>query len=100
MERCQSYVSDARCDGGPLNWEYKKLFSGSTPEDLTRQGAELAKLDLIKFKEAELERMKFNVSEVCEEVATRVNGAPGPGGYMTSYASKEVKKHFFQMRTS
>ena len=26
VERYQSYVGDAICDGGPLNWEYKKLF--------------------------------------------------------------------------
>ena len=25
VERCQSYVDDAICDGGPLEWEYKQL---------------------------------------------------------------------------
>ena len=26
MERAQSFVADALCDGGALDWEHKKMF--------------------------------------------------------------------------
>ena len=28
VERCQNYVDDAICDGGPLEWEYKRPIRG------------------------------------------------------------------------
>ena len=71
-----------------------KLFSGSTPEDLTPQRSELEKIDFTQFKEAESKRMKFNVSKVCDDVAIRINGAPGPGGYPTGFASQEGEEYF------
>ena len=87
VERCQSYVGDAICDGGPLNWEYKKLLCGETSEELSKTRDRLKSLTLEEFQVEETQRMRYNAGKVCEDVATRINGAPAPGGYMTGTAS-------------
>ena len=33
VERCQGYIGDAVCDGGPLEWEHKKLFDETSLDD-------------------------------------------------------------------
>ena len=59
MERAQSFVADAVCDGGALDWEHKKMFeglAGDAIQSLTAQETE------------NLEADRMNVFRVCEEV--------------------------------
>ena len=56
VERIQSYVGDAICDGGPLEWEYKKLlvdFTAQQPNEMT----------LEQFQALELKRMEYNANK-------------------------------------
>ncbi len=52
------FIGDAVCDGGALNWEYRKksdlLSNLSDPSTVTTQ----------ELEELELERMKFNAFQV------------------------------------
>ena len=57
VERCQSYIGDAICDGASLEWEYKKLDE--------REMELLEKLPYKKIEEFELKRMEFNANKVC-----------------------------------
>ena len=57
VERCQSYIGDAICDGASLEWEYKKLDE--------RAMELLEKLPYEKIEEFELKRMEFNANKVC-----------------------------------
>ena len=36
VERLQSYVGDAICDGGSLKWKYKTVFSDLTQDEVER----------------------------------------------------------------
>ena len=68
VERCQAYVGDAICDGGALEWEHKKLLDQKTIEDLRQMSSD----ELADYK---LKRMTYNAYKVCEEVASRIDGA-------------------------
>ena len=39
--------------------------------------------------------MEFNAFKVCDEVATRINGAPGPGGYLKGFKATKANDMFF-----
>ena len=75
VERCQSYVGDAICDGAAINWEHKKALE------------QLEHMTYEEIEASELERMKFNAFKVAEEIALRVDGSPTPGGFMRGYTS-------------
>lgn len=77
VERCQSYIGDAICDGGTLEWEYKKLVDANNTELLKM-------LPYEKIEKYELQRMEYNAYKVCEELVSRVHGAPGPGRFLTA----------------
>ena len=85
VERCQAYVGDAICDGGALECEHRKLLDHKTIDDLKQMSsAELA--------DYEIKRMTYNAYKVCEEVAARIDGAPGPSGYLKGFkACKNVR---------
>ena len=53
MERSQSFVADAVCDGGALDWEHKKMF-----EELAVD--EIQSLTAHETENLEADRMKFN----------------------------------------
>ena len=88
VERAQSYIADALCDGGSLQWEYRKMFEGLSMENIE----ELSSNDV---EELELKRMKFNAFKVCEEVSQRLDRATGPGGYLKSFVTDSLDKLFF-----
>lgn len=88
VERVQSYVGDAICDGGHIEWEYKQKYEGLTDEQLGVMTIE----DLEKH---ELERMEYNSFKVCDELTLRMDGAPAPGGFMKAYTSKRMDELFF-----
>ena len=88
VERCQSYVGDAVCDGGCITWEYKKAFEDLTAEQIKGMSHQDLEME-------ELKRMEYNAFKVSEEIALRIDGAVAPGGYMKSYVSSNVKELFF-----
>jgi len=88
VERIQSYVGDAICDGGYLEWEHKKQFQGVAEEILE-------KLTTKELEELEEERMKFNAFKVCDEVTGRLDGAVAPDGYMHAWTSSDKSELFF-----
>ena len=60
VERCQSYVGDAICDGGALIWEYKSSYEGLTEEQISAMSFD-------ELEKSEHDRMKYNAFKVCEE---------------------------------
>ena len=88
MERAQSFVVDAVCGGGALDWEHKKMFEVLAVDEIQR-------LTVQEIENLEADRMKFNAFRVCEEVSFRLDGATGPGGYLRSYVTKELGELFF-----
>ena len=88
VERIQSYVGDAICDGGPIDWEYKQQYEGFSEDQLSQMSIE----DLEK---SELDRMKYNAYKVCDELTVRIDGAPAPGGQMKAYSSEKSENLFF-----
>ena len=83
IERCHAYIGDSICDGAALDWEHKKCVDNKLIE-------KIKKMSIDELKEYELKRMEYNAYHVCEEVAARIDGAPGPGGLLKAYTS--VKK--------
>eukprot|EP00794_Sanderia_malayensis_P006466 gene6466-7199_t len=61
VERCQSYVGDAICDGGPIEWEYRKEFHNLSDQ-------ELEMMSLEDLEQTEFNRMKYNTFKVCDEL--------------------------------
>ena len=53
VERAQSFVADAVCDGGALDWEHKKMFEGLA-------GDEIQSLTVQETENLEVDQMKFN----------------------------------------
>ena len=88
VERCQGFVGDAVCDGGSIEWEYKKLLDDQSLE-------ELQKMTSSELESYELKRMQYNAFKVCEEAVSRVDGAPGLGGYLKAFKSKTKEDAFF-----
>ena len=86
IERCQGYIGDAVCDGGPLEWEHKKLFDETSLDDFK-------KLSLKEIEHLELKRMEFNAFKVSHEVATRINDAPGPGRYLKGFKATKANDY-------
>ena len=91
VEHCQGYVGDAICDGGKLEWEYKKLLDDKNLEDLRKMSSE-------ELEEFGLRRMKYNVGNVCDEIVLRTDGASGPGGYLRAFKAQNKDDMFFQER--
>ena len=88
VERIPSYVGDAICDGGCINWEYKEQYEGLSD-------AELLKMSYAELESHELDRMKFNAFKVCDELTLRIGGAPAPNGFMKAYTSEKKDRLFF-----
>ena len=88
VERIQSSIGDAICDGGTLQCDYYKKYADLTEEEITEMTVE----DHEQYK---WERMERNAFAVCEEVNSRVDGAATVDGYMKSYVSKHVDDLFF-----
>ena len=88
VERIQSYVGDAICDGGAIEWEYKTEFEGLNSDQLQA-------ITLENIEKHELNRMKYNAFEVCNELTTRIDGAVMPDGFMKAYTSYEKEDLFF-----
>ena len=84
-------MGDAICDGGKLEWEYKKLLDDKNLEDLQKMTSE-------ELDEYELRRMKYNVGSVCDEIVSRTDGASGPGGYLRAFKAQNKDDMFFQDR--
>ena len=76
IERCHAYIGDAICDGAGLDWEHKKLYNDKTIEVIK-------KMSIDELKEYEMKRMEYNAYHVCDEVTSCIDGAPGPGGFLT-----------------
>ena len=86
VERSQSCVGDAICDGGCITWEYKKTFEDLTEiKDMSNQDLEMEKL----------KRMEYNAFKVSEEILLRIDGAIAHSGHVKSYVSSNVKELFF-----
>ncbi|XP_054722589.1 E3 ubiquitin-protein ligase mib1-like [Uloborus diversus] len=47
---------------------------------------------LAEIEASELKRLEYNARSVCKEVANRIEGAPGPGGYLKESDNDEVLK--------
>ena len=88
VERCQGFVGNAICYGGSIEWKHKKLLDDQSLE-------ELQKTTSSEFESYELKRMQYNAFKVCEEAVSRVDGAPGPGGYLKAFKSKTKEDAFF-----
>ena len=52
-------------------------------------------MSLKEIEHLELKRMEFNSFKVCDEVATRINGAPGPWGYLERFKATKANDMFF-----
>eukprot|EP00794_Sanderia_malayensis_P002367 gene2368-2728_t len=89
IERCHAYIGDAICDGAGLDWEYKKLYNEKTIKVVK-------KMSIDELREYELKRMEYNAYHVCDEVTSRIDGAPGPGGFLKSYRAVKKKDLFFK----
>ena len=88
VERVQSSIGDAICDGGALIWDYFPKFSDVTDEEISNWTVQ-------EHEIYEWERMEKNAFAVCEEVNSRVDGAATVDGYMKSYVSKHTDEFFF-----
>ena len=88
VERIQSNVGDAVCDGGYLDFNYYPQFEGMSDEQLDRMSAD-------DLEEYELKRMEKNALKVAAEVSSRIDGAPTIDGFMKSYVSKDIPDLFF-----
>lgn len=73
VERLQSCVGDAICDGTYLNWEHKKKFADIDISDKNLTFQQLA--------DSEIKQMEYNAFKVSEEITQRIDGAPFPDGY-------------------
>ena len=78
-------VGDAICDEGALEWQYKKLSDTVSEKDLER-------MSLDQIQHQELKMIKQNASEVCDEVSSRIDRAPGHGGVLKAYTSDPLQK--------
>ena len=88
VERCQSYVGDAICDGGSISWEHKTPYEGLSDE-------KIASMTLEELEELEHYRMKYNAFKVCDELTCRIDGATSPGGFMKAFTSSDTDELFF-----
>ena len=88
VERCQAYVGNTICDGGALEWEHRKLLDQKTIEDLRQMSSD-------ELADYELKRMTYNAYKVCEEVASRIDGAPGPSGFLKGFKAYKNNELFF-----
>ena len=57
VERTQSYVGDAICDGVPLEWEYRQQYEGLTDE-------QIEEMSLAEIEDIELKRMEYYAFKV------------------------------------
>ena len=91
VERCQSYIGDAICDGGTIEWEHQKMLEPNTLE-------KLRSMSLEEMQAAEEKRMLYNASMVCKDVASRLDGAVAPNGFMRSFTTLSTEDLFFNDR--
>ena len=52
-------------------------------------------MTVAEFEEKEKKRMKSNAFKVCEEVASRIDGAPAPDGYLKGLVTNDLDDLFF-----
>ena len=88
VERIQSSIGDAVCDGNPLNWEYYERYAGMSEDEINI-------LTLAELESLEYDRMHRNALKVCEEVNKRVDGAPTLEGFLKSSVSRDLEDLFF-----
>ena len=88
VERCQSYVGDAICDGGSIEWEELKEFEGLD------EGT-IANMSMADLEEHEHARMRKNAFGVCKEITLRMDGATAPGGFLKAFVSNDKEDMFF-----
>ena len=88
VERCQSYVGDAICDGGSIEWEELKEFEGLD------EGT-IANMSMADLEEHEHTRMRKNAFGVCKELTLRMDGATAPGGFLKAFVSNDKEDMFF-----
>ncbi len=88
VEGAQSYIGDAISDGAALKWEH------FTREDMLKDLDEssLTAEDLVLL---EMSRMEKNCWAVCNEVALRIDGSPGPHCIMKGFIPQDKKYQFF-----
>ena len=89
IERIQTYVGAAICDGGSLEWEYKGEFAGLMEH-------EMLKITFEELERHELERMKFNAFKVFDELTSRLDGAPMLNRFMKSQTSLLKERRVFE----
>ena len=53
-------------------------------------------MSIDELKEHELKRIEYNAYHVCDEVTSRIDGAPGPGGFLEAYRAVKKKDLFFK----
>ena len=88
VERIQSSVGDAVCDGGYLDFNYFPQFDDLSEEEINGMSAK----DIERY---ELMRIEKNARKVCEEVSSRIDGAPTIDGFMKSFVTKPASDLFF-----
>ena len=71
-----------------MEWKHKKLFDENSIEELQNLSTE-------ELENYELSRIQYNANKVCDEAVSRIDGAPGPGGYLTGYKAENKEDMFF-----
>ena len=56
-------------------------------------------MSLKEIEHLELKRMEFNAFKICDEEATRINDATGPGGYLKGFKATKANDMFFNDKT-
>ena len=86
VERTNAAVGKAVVkNGGPINWAVNSL-----PEI-----DEMKQMSPAEIEGLEKEVLRKNCLEVCEELADRCNGAPGPRNYLHAFTSQQLHELFF-----
>lgn len=88
VERCQSYIGDALCDGSTIEWERQKLLDPQKVDILKRMSLE-------ELQAAEEKRMVHNARMVCKEIQSKLDGAVAPNGYMKAFTNLSTEELFF-----
>ena len=56
-------------------------------------------MSIDELKEYEMKRMEYNAYHVCDEVTSRIDGAPGPSGFLKAYRAGKKKICFSKTRS-
>ena len=84
--RTNSAIADAVVDGATLDWERVKRFDNLSKE-------KISKMPLQEFEKYERQYMAKNASYVSEEIAERIDDAPG-------VLKEYIRSHFSRLRKS